>query len=192
MRFIKPLPPHFFARLRYRAASLSWMGLLGLALTLAGGIVAAANLLLVQPRNEAQQVEVAHLSDHLSRARSRPAPLPVVNPEQALLADLEGPESIAGFVEFIHEEAARHTLAVDSADYRAETVVAGKVIRYRVSLPVHGSYLQLRTWLDQVLAQKAAASLDELALKRESDGAGMLIARVHMSYFTRAAQAEMR
>lgn len=189
---IKTLPPYFFSRLRYRAAKLSWIGLLGLALTSAGAAVAAANLLFVQPRNEVTQVEVAQVSDQLSKVRSQPVPSPAINPEQALLADLHGPESIAGFVEFIHEEAARHTLAVDSADYRAETLVAGKVIRYRVSLPVHGSYLQLRTWLDQVLAQKAAASLDELALKRESDGAGMLIGRVQLSYFTRAVQADTR
>lgn len=189
---IRPLPPYFAARMGYRAASLSWAGLLGLALALAAAIVVSANLFLVQPRNQAKQSEVAQLSDQLSKARSKPAPSPVIDPEQALLSDLHGAESIAGFVEFIHDEAARHSLVVDSADYRAETLMGGKVTRYRVSLPVHGNYLQLRTWIDQVLAQKAAASLDELALKRTSDGAGMLNGRVQLSYFTRAVQSDTR
>jgi len=77
---------------------------------------------------------------------------------------------------------------VESADYRAETPLAGKVVRYRVSLPVHGSYTQLRAWIDQVLAQQPSASLDEVALKREADGAGVLNGRVQLSYFTRSVR----
>lgn len=182
------LSANFSARLKHRVGRLSWPGIAGLALLLVAVGVAATNHFVVQPHNESTQSDVGRLSEQLAQARSRPAPAPVLDPEQALLSSLPGPDSIAEFVEFIHDEATRHNLTVDSADYRAETPLAGKAIRYRVSLPVNGSYTQLRAWIDQVLAQKTSASLDEVAIKRESDGAGVLNGRVQLSYFTRAVR----
>lgn len=181
-------PRYFAARAKDRVARLSWPGVLGLLLALFALAIFSGNMLLVRPHTDAIQGDIAQLSERLAQARNRPAPAPALDPEQALMARLPGPESIAEFVEFVHDEAARHQLTVDSADYRAETPLAGKAIRYRVSLPVTGNYMQLRAWIDEVLVQKASASLDELALKRESDGAGVLNGRVQLSYFTRASR----
>ena len=55
--------------------------------------------------------------------------------------------------------------------------------RYQVTLPVQGSYGEVRGFVDAVLDAVPAAALEELALKREEIGEPLVEARVRFVLF---------
>ena len=59
-----------------------------------------------------------------------------------------------------------------SAAYRTQAA-AGKIERYEITLPVTGSYAQMREFVRRALAEIPVLSLDQMTLKRETreDGA---------------------
>jgi hypothetical protein len=68
---------------------------------------------------------------------------------------------------------------LQSASYRSEQ--AGRIERYQIVLPVSGSYLQMRQFLDRALAEIPVLSLDQMTLKRESRREGAVQAELHLT-----------
>lgn len=64
--------------------------------------------------------------------------------------------------------AERHGMALPRADYQTSVDAATKVSRVKVVLPIAGSYLRLRAFLEDVLRSLPSASVDHVAFKRES------------------------
>jgi hypothetical protein len=58
---------------------------------------------------------------------------------------------------------------------------ATRLCRYRVRLPLVGSYLQIRAFVEQSLQELPFASLDELSLRREGIASGELEAGLTLS-----------
>jgi hypothetical protein len=58
--------------------------------------------------------------------------------------------------------------------------------QYRIQLPLHGSYAQVRTFMVQTLRAIPFAALDELKLKREAVGNEDLDAQLNLTLYLRA------
>ena len=56
---------------------------------------------------------------------------------------------------------------------------------YRITLPLRGSYAQLRAFLDSVLREMPIASVDALRFERKRAGDTQLDAQVHLSLYFR-------
>jgi hypothetical protein len=56
-----------------------------------------------------------------------------------------------------------------------------RLVRYRMTLPVSGTYPQVRAFVVDVLRDVPAAALDDIQLRR--DAAGRIEARVRFSLF---------
>jgi hypothetical protein len=56
-------------------------------------------------------------------------------------------------------------VAMQSGNYR--TQATGRLERYELSLPVSGSYAQIRDFLNRALAEIPALSLDQMTLRRD-------------------------
>lgn len=73
-----------------------------------------------------------------------------------------------------------------TGEYKLMCDAASRLCRYRVRLPLVGSYLQLRTFVEQSLLELPFASLDELSLRREGIASGELEAgltySLHLAY----------
>jgi hypothetical protein len=73
-----------------------------------------------------------------------------------------------------------------TGEYKLSCDAATALCRYRVRLPLVGSYLQIRTFVEQSLLALPFASLDELGLRREGIAAGELEAgltfSMHLAY----------
>jgi hypothetical protein len=54
-----------------------------------------------------------------------------------------------------------------TGEYKLSCDAATRLCRYRVRLPLVGSYLQIRAFVEQSLLELPFASLDELSLRRE-------------------------
>jgi hypothetical protein len=73
-------------------------------------------------------------------------------------------------------------LLLPSGDYRLESKADERVLRYRMTLPVSGSYPQVRDFVLEVLRDVPSAALDDIQLRREAGGA-RVEARIRLSLF---------
>ncbi|PUE18423.1 hypothetical protein B9Z38_13255 [Limnohabitans sp. MMS-10A-160] len=68
-----------------------------------------------------------------------------------------------------------------TGEYKLSCEAATRLCRYRVRLPLVGSYLQIRTFVEQSLLELPFASLDELSLRREGVASGELESSLTMT-----------
>jgi FAD/FMN-containing dehydrogenase len=73
-----------------------------------------------------------------------------------------------------------------TGEYKLSCDAATRLCRYRIRLPLVGSYLQIRAFVEQSLLELPFASLDELSLRREGIASGELEAgltfSLHLAY----------
>lgn len=76
-------------------------------------------------------------------------------------------------------------IELPEGQYKLACDESGDICRYRVQLPVTGSYALVRAFIEQVLQAIPFASLDELSFKRQSVSDGEVEARLGITLFTR-------
>jgi hypothetical protein len=73
-----------------------------------------------------------------------------------------------------------------TGEYKLSCDAPTQLCRYRVRLPLFGSYLQIKTFVEQSLLALPMASLDELSIRREAIGSSELEAglvfSLHLAY----------
>jgi hypothetical protein len=173
--------------LRYALVRLGW------AFAAALGLLAAAALVhyfgVVVPEAEIARLRAAGAEEFARRKAIVAAPdvkthdaLRTANFVQQLPDATQALQSI----EAIHLAAARHGVALPSAQYQVSAVArdtAGGFKKTTIVMPVRATYPALRAWLTDVLNQQAAIALDELSLQRANADTDMLEARVRLTLF---------
>jgi hypothetical protein len=169
-----------------RVGAVGWSGLAALAVAAA---LLAVDRLGLDPANRAAAEELVQLKDHLARGRLSGSTLNAApDPIAMIVNQLPSADRVPVFVEAVQEQAARRSLQIDRAEYRVQKTLGGRALRYQLTMPAHGGYPQVRGWLEVLLHDYPSAALDELSLRRESDGAGQLEARVSLSFYSQAVR----
>lgn len=173
--------------LRVLALELGPAGLAGLALLAAA--VGAHWVLVHDAREEAVALgtEVQHLR---ARRLAQAGTEPVVAPAQALerfQARFPARAALAENLGAIERLAREHRVALSSGEYRLFDEAAPGLARYELRLPLKGAWRDVVRLIAAVLNGLPHASLDELAIKRESRAAGAVEAQVRLSLHLRAA-----
>lgn len=176
-------------RLRREAATLGWRGMAGLAL-----LGAAAILWLGAQRpdeRKAQQLK-ADVAD--LRARLRSAGEAGSGPDGRALAPATRADQLATFYAFfpvvaslpdwlavLNTAAASNGLVLESGEY-ALVAPRGeqRLARYEITLPVKGTWPQLRGFVADVMEKIPAAALEDLVLRREAVGAADVEAKLKL------------
>jgi Tfp pilus assembly protein PilO len=162
-------------RLHFHASRIGWPGACGIALLVFGMTLALSGVRDAEQQLGRVQAEI----DGLRAARIAPQADAAQSARalwrSRLPARAEAPRLLAS----LQQAAASHGLALDSADYQVQR--DGTLLRYQVTLPMRGSYPQLRAWLAQVMNATPALALDEFTLVRESAGSQTLDARVRVA-----------
>jgi hypothetical protein len=70
---------------------------------------------------------------------------------------------------------------LQSANYKTQSAPAGRLERYEITIPLTGSYTQMREFLKRALAEIPVLSLDQVTLKRENRREGMLRAELRLT-----------
>jgi len=83
----------------------------------------------------------------------------------------------------IHEIAAQNSLTLDTGEYRLLRDRDGGLIRYEVTLPLRGTYWQVRLFVAQVLDELPASALEEITIKRDSVSAKSVETRVRLTLY---------
>jgi Tfp pilus assembly protein PilO len=96
------------------------------------------------------------------------------------------PRELTGEVEKLHRLARSAGLELAQGEYRLERPAAG-LWAYRVTLPVTGSYPQLRDFIAAVLKAMPASSIDALRFERKRAADTQLQAQVRLTLHVRPA-----
>ena len=174
------LPP----ALQRMAALLDAAGVVGIGLVV---FAAAVYVSAVQPARD----QLAHLQSRTAQQQRGGAPQ-----DGLRSATMRGTKQLEQFnrnfpalneapamVQKLHEIAAQNSIALETGEYRLARDRDGGMSRYQVTLPLRGTYWQVRLFVAQVLDELPASALDEISIKRDSVGARAVETRVRFTFY---------
>lgn len=83
----------------------------------------------------------------------------------------------------IFQAAQARGLVLAQGDYRLLQERGARLARYRIILPVSGSYPQIRRFINDVLAQVPSAALDSVSFERPRIGDGAVQAKIGLTLY---------
>lgn len=168
---------------RRGADALGPAGLLALAVFIAAAVLA---LLALGPLRTQRDTWAQEQARWRERTRSLPmaADAPA-GPQQALLrfyGSFPAGDSTVHWLSLVERAAESQQLVLAAGEYRLERLPNQRLVRYQMTLPVRGSYRQVRGFLAEVLRTVPAAALDDVQFKRDGGG-DALEAKVRLSLY---------
>jgi Tfp pilus assembly protein PilO len=176
-------------RLRAQLERIGRAGVIGIALAVFAAAFYFSAVAPVQAERAALRGEAERLQQRLQTgglagggAKGTPA-------EQlaTFYAFFPPPQSSPEWLGKIHAAAQAKGLVLRSGEYRLERSADQRLARYQITLPVAGSYAQIRGFVGQVLADVPAAALEEITLRRESVSSPTLEARLRLTLYLGSA-----
>lgn len=168
---------------RRRADALGPAGLLALGLFMLAAVLGA---LAIGPLRTQRDSWAQEQAAWRARTRSLPAAVEApAGPQQALLrfyGSFPAGDSTVHWLALVERAAEAQQLVLSAGEYRLERLPGQPLARYQMTLPVRGSYRQVRGFLAEVLRNVPAAALDDLQFKRGGDG-DLLEAKVRLSLY---------
>lgn len=166
---------------RYWLTTAGWQAQAGLALLVfAGGFGLLANLPVhakaAQLRQQLSKAEAVHVPD---RAGARAAG----DQYDEFYRRLPPRRSLPDMLGKIYRAADGNSVELAHGDYKFTPATLAHLAGLQVSLPVNGSYAQVKKFVVRVLNEIPTASLDELSFKRESTTATTLEARIRLTLY---------
>jgi len=161
-----------------------WPGALGIALLVLSTAYAALAIAPAIAERDALAQELVGAQERHRTMRG--------DPQRALEGD-EGLQrfyayfpplaTAADWLERIYGVAERGGLTLSSGEYRLVDDRDARLARYQVTLPLHGSYTQVRAFLARVLDSVPAAALEEVTFRREAVDSTTLEVRVRLTLY---------
>ncbi len=133
--------------------------------------------------------EVRQLDHAITRQAAQP---PRVSPQAQearqytkFQKHLLGTEELPRVVQTMLNAAGQAQLQIDQADYRMIPWAEGDFRVYQISLPVHGAYADIRSFLNAFLVEEPGVALAEVNFKREGSQAREIDAKLKFYAFVR-------
>lgn len=156
------------------------VALLVLAAGVLLGFILPAQAQLARATSAAADLQNRHqmaLANHTARA------LPAEPGLTAFYKLLPPEQSAVRLLEKIYQTADKESLRLTQAEYKFTRGKAGHLGSYQVSLPVRGSYIQVRKFIAKVMNTLPTVALDGISFSRESIGGAELEARIQFTIF---------
>jgi len=164
---------------------MRWPGALG-GLLLVAGIGYSAAVLL--PANS----DLTALRDRAARAEARAAairagaataPQSAASRREQFFAALPAQDKLTQYMDQIYAAAAGEQLSLVHGEYARAEVPGAGLVRYRITLPVRGSYSQIRRFVAAAMSAVPGLALDDLNLQRQDVAESQVDERVQLSLF---------
>lgn len=91
--------------------------------------------------------------------------------------------SAPDWLERIYAAAREQNLQLEQGEYHTIRGNSGKLTRLQVTLPLKGSYLQIRKFLAAILSEVSIASLDSVKFERQKIGESTIDARIKLTLY---------
>jgi len=163
-----------------------WLDRLGLLGSVGVMLIVASVLtwLTLVQRDEQELVRVTQAIADLQQQEAEKSSLPsnpVLGQEEQLAlfyknfpTELQVPD----LLKQIFKAADKEGLTLETAEYAVVKSGTDRLVRYRVALPVKGSFKQMIQFMDAVLQQNIAIALENATFKREKVDDGQIEARL--------------
>lgn len=185
-------PNHLIQVLRYKLRQffwqkLGWQGLVGLLL-----IIASLNYLLIVAAPKAHQLK--RLQVELTALKANPKQN--VNNRNSheksdvakIFYDVLPTQTEANSkISAILRVATDNGLVVNKVEYEQPLTVS-PLIQYQIKLPLTGSYLQIRQFINQVLNTLSSIALSDISLKREDVATDSVDAQIQFTLYLQKQQ----
>ena len=170
-------------QLRYRAHRLGWAASLGLVLLLAALFYALVAVRAASARAERFAAAATQANAEIARAATAAsgAPAAPATPAEqigAFYKEFPKGESVPDWLESLYAIAENEKLSLEVGEYLLTKSAGGKLDHFKITLPVKGSYPQLRKFINAALATVPALALDGIYLKRDKVEEGTVDARI--------------
>ena len=171
--------------LRDAAGRLGWTGRLGLVLLAAALVLHVVRVMALEREIDALQTEAGNLQQRLRSGQGLGSKPNETSAEQlaAFYAYFPTSDAAPALLGKIHAAAAANGIVLRSGEYKFDRQPDQKLARYSITLPVVGSYSQLRKFIATVLADVPAGAIDEIQMRRESIANTTLEARIRLSLY---------
>ena len=163
-------------------ASLGWPGVLGLGLLTAVAGFYVSTLAPQQLRLEGLRQENMQLRQRANTSTGA-APLAPAEKLAAFYGFFPPPKSLPDQLDKIFASAKGQSLVLEHGEYRALKDSVGGLMRYQLTLPLRGTYPQLRKFVDAALAEVPALSLDSVQFERRKIGDATVEAKLKLVVF---------
>ncbi|TFW71619.1 hypothetical protein C3Y98_05880 [Methylotenera oryzisoli] len=176
----------FFSRelLQYKLRQLGWQGWLGLSLLLVSLL-----LMVMVVRPQASKIET--LTSHILELKTNPNinKLKVKTDtqfdiEQKFYALLPQKNEANNKITEILHAATSAGIVTNKVEYSSQSLSA-TLIKYQISLPVQGSYVQIRQFINAVLNNLPTVALNDISMKRENIGSDLIEANIKFTIYLR-------
>jgi len=91
--------------------------------------------------------------------------------------------TLPDWLERIYAAAEKNGVALEIGEYRLVQERGWRLARYQLTLPVKGSYRQIRGFVAQVLTEVPAAALDEIGFRRDAAASDRIDARLRLTLY---------
>jgi hypothetical protein len=168
---------------RYWLEGIGWPGISGLALCVVSVAIAVtaitarlSELDALREQNRGLQAQLA--TDGTSRAKA------TREEEMLTFYGFFPPLStLPDWLDRIYSAAEKNGVALEVGEYRLVQEKGWRLARYQLTLPVKGSYTQIRGFIAQVLTDVPAAALDEIGFRRDTVGTDRIDVRVRLTLY---------
>ena len=163
-----------------------WMGVVGLSLLAFSATFYLSAVMPDRARIAELQQESASLRQHAQMTLAQGGINPTSDTETQLKTFYQffppASQKVTGLAK-IYKAAEHQKLLLETGEYRYIADANNKLSRYQVTLPIKGSYLQIRNFVNEILTEVPSAAVDDISFKRESVSSPTLDARVKLTLF---------
>ena len=171
-------------RIHEHLRRLGWAPLAGCVLVLGGVLHGTAQLEHWQALQalQARSVEVTEQLGQLRRGERQPATASV-DPAQDLQRQLPAQPEATEAIERLYRLARDEKISLSRGEYALGVDPETRLARYQIVLPLRGSYLQIRRFLQALVGQMPALVLEDIDLQRKRIGDSELTGRIRMTLY---------
>lgn len=170
------------------------LGSLGWPVTVALALL-AANLAFyfsvsVPARDEVKRLRasaeyVQAKKQRLARSRLATPPPTPASDLQRFNAFFPPAQEASKWIATVYAAARGEKLVLERGDYKGLRDVGVPLVRYQMTLPVKGTYPQIRRFVAEILEEIPSASIDDISIKRDKIGSEAVDARIKISLYMR-------
>lgn len=173
-------------QLRQMWDNLSWQGMVGIALLACAGVGTAA----FAPLRHAELGEARAAFEALKARLHVAGPDGSGNaggvrgdPLENFHAFFPPVSTLPDWLERIYAAAEQAGVGLESGEYKLVDEKNRRLVRYQLTLPVRGTYPQIRGFVAGVLNGVPAAALDDVGFRRETSGSTSIETRIRFTIY---------
>lgn len=161
---------------------LGVLGISALLVLAAGFLFQSVGVLPLDHRNRMLDEALARIGGNPANGAAASRQESPAAQIQAFYSFFQRGENLTAWLGRIHEAGRQAGLSLPSADYQS-LENGQRLTRYRITLPLTGTYVQIRTFLKRVLNDVPVLSLDHVDFRRAAPGTAQVEAEVTFTLY---------